>query len=160
MALEAHPHAPDFLRQPLQVLNRPVALLAGNLAVDVALMVEQHVFRHIIDFDPRGRCAFVEVAVFFLNPGVFGDNVIMAVQAFFHRRNSRKIGIGDIGMAVLALDLLDTAVDIVAEWDRLFRTNIRQRRPIEKVQKCTRKNQNEECQQYRYLIFWQRYFPC
>jgi len=34
------------------VLNLPVAFLAGNLAVDVPLMIEQDVFGHIVDFFP------------------------------------------------------------------------------------------------------------
>lgn len=57
-----------------------------------------------------------------LNPGMIFNNVVMAVQTLFHRRNARVIGIGHIGMAVLALDLLDAAVNRVAEGNRLLRS--------------------------------------
>ena len=46
----------------------------------------------------------------------------MAVQTFFHCRYSGMIGIGHIRVAILTLDLLDTAVHIVAERDGLFRS--------------------------------------
>ena len=49
-------------------------------------------------------------------------NIVMAVQTLFHRGNARVIGVGNIGMAVLALDLLDAAVNRVAERNRLLRS--------------------------------------
>ena len=52
MARDAFVHAPVFVRQPLQVLDLAMAFLAGDLAVDMALMVEQHVFGHVVDFNP------------------------------------------------------------------------------------------------------------
>ena len=100
-----------------------MALLAGNLAVDMALMVEEHMLGYVIDFYPRCRCLGVEITVFYLNPRVLGDDVVVTVQAFFHRRYSRVVGISYIGMAVLALYLFDAVVHIVAKRDRLFRTD-------------------------------------
>ena len=100
-----------------------MALLAGNLAVDMALMVEEHMLGYVIDFYPRCRCLGVEIAVFYLNPRVLGEDVVVTVQAFSHRRHSRVIGISYIGMAVLALYLFDAVVNIVAKRDRLFRTD-------------------------------------
>jgi len=99
-----------------------VALLAGNLAVDMTLMVEQHMFGHIIDFYPGGGGLVVEVPMFDFNPRVLFDNVVVAVQTLFHRRHPRVVGITHIGVTVLALYLFDTAVHIVAERDRLFRS--------------------------------------
>ena len=60
--------------------------------------------------------------MFFLNPRIFDDNVVVAMQAFFHRRQPRMVGVCHIGVAILALNLFDAAVDIVAEGDRLLRT--------------------------------------
>jgi hypothetical protein len=52
MAFDANPHAPDLIGKPLQVLNLPVAHLAGHLAVDVALVVEKDMLGDIIHLDP------------------------------------------------------------------------------------------------------------
>ena len=69
----------------------------------------------------------VEVFVLLLDPGMLFDDIVMAVQTLFHRRNARLIGICNIGMTVLALDLLDPAVNGMAERDRLFRSEIAHR---------------------------------
>ena len=122
MTFQAHPHTPLLGRKPLKVFYRAVAFPAGNFAVDVALMIEQHVFGHVVHLDPGRGGLGVEIFVLLLNPGMFFNNIIVAVQTFFHRRNARKIGIGNVGMAVLALYLLDATVHIVAEGDRLFRS--------------------------------------
>ena len=106
----------------MQVLYLSVTLLAGNLAVDMALMVEEHMLCYVIDLYPWCRCLGIEITVFYLNPRVLGDDVVVTVQAFFHRRHSRVIGISHIGMAVLALYLFDAVVNIVAKRDRLLRT--------------------------------------
>ena len=122
VAFQAHSHPPLLVRQSLNVLNQTVAFLAGNFAVDVPLMIEQDVLGHIVDLFPGSRGLGVEVFVLLLDPGMFFDDVVMAVQTFFHRRNARMIGIGNIGMTVLTLDLLDAAVHRVAERYRLFRS--------------------------------------
>ncbi len=111
----------------MQVFNLLMASTAGNFAVDMTLVVEYDVLGYIVDFYPWCWCLGVEILVFFLNPRMFGNDVIMTVQTFFHRGNARKVGIGHIGMAVLALYLFNTAVDIMAEWDGLFRTDLEQR---------------------------------
>ena len=91
VAFDTNPHAPFLVRQSLNVLNLPVAFLAGNFAVDVPLMVEQDVLGHIVYFHPGGGGLGVEVFVLLLDPGMFFDDVIMAVQTLLHRRNARKI---------------------------------------------------------------------
>jgi hypothetical protein len=40
VTFQAHPHTPLFVRQPVKVLNLPVAFLAGNFTVDMPLMIE------------------------------------------------------------------------------------------------------------------------
>jgi len=61
--------------------------------------------------------------MFLFYPGVVGDNILVAVQALFHSRDSGMIGISHVGVAVLTLDLLDPAVNIMAERDGLLRSN-------------------------------------
>ena len=123
MTRDALIHIPGLMGQPLKVLHLTVAFSAGDFAVNVALVIKQHVFGHIIELYPGRWCFGVKVFVFLFYPGMVGDNIIMAVQAFFHRRDSGMIGIGHIGVAVLALDLLDPAVNIMAERDGLLRSD-------------------------------------
>ena len=111
------------MRQALKVLHLSVTFGTGNFAVDMALVIKQHVFGHIIELYPGRWGVGVKVFVFLFYPGMVDNNIVMAVQTFFHRRYSGMIGIGHIGMTVLTLDLLDPTVNIVAERDRLLRSN-------------------------------------
>ena len=122
VAFQAHPHTPFLVRQALVVLNLSVAFLAGDFAVDVPLVIEQNMLGHIVDFFPGRGCFCVVIFMLLLNPGMLFDDIVMAVQTLFHRWDARVIGIGNIGMAVLALDLLDAAVNRVAERNRLLRS--------------------------------------
>ena len=120
MAFDALAHAPDFGRQALLILNLAMTFLAGDFFVYVALMVEKNVLGHIVDFIPRYRRAGIEITVLLAYPRMGGNYIVMAMQAFFHRGNTGKIRIRHIGVAVLALNLLDSAVNIVAERYGLF----------------------------------------
>jgi hypothetical protein len=124
MAIDALPHTPYFVRETLRIFHLSVTLPTGYLAVDMALMIKQYMLGHIIYFDPGCGCLGVKIAMLDFNPRVIGNDVIVAVQAFIYRRYSGMVGIGHIGMAILALYLLYTAVDIVTERDRLFRTTV------------------------------------
>ena len=116
-------HVPGLMRQTLKVLHLSVAFGASDFTVDVALVIKQYMFGHIIKLYP-GRWRFgVEVFVFLFDPGMVGDDIIMAVQTFFHRRDSGMIGICHVGVAVLTLDLLDPTVNIMAERDGLLRSD-------------------------------------
>ena len=135
VAFQAHPHPPILGRQPLQVFYQSVAFPAGYFFVDMTLVVEQNVFRHVIYLDPGRRCLSVEILMFLLDLRVFFDYVVVAVQTLFHRRNARKIRVGNVGMAILALDLLDATVHIVAEGNRLFRAETPRRPHPENIDK-------------------------
>jgi hypothetical protein len=123
MTLDALTHIPDFLGQALKVLHLAVTFGAGNFTVNMALVIEEHVLGHIVEFYPRCWRIGVKILVFLFYPGMFGNNIFMAVQAFFHGRYSGVIGIGHVGVAVLTLDLFDSTVNIVAEGNRLLRSN-------------------------------------
>ena len=91
VTFQAHSHAPIFVRQSLNVLNLTVAFLAGNFTVDMALMIEQDMLGHIVDFFPGSGGLAIEILMLLLDPGMFFDDIIMAVQTLFHRRNARKV---------------------------------------------------------------------
>ena len=123
MAIDTLPHKPSLGGQALRIFHLTMTLPAGNLAVDMTLMIKQHMFRDIINFHPGGRCLGVEITMFHFNPRVIGNDVIVAVQAFLYRRDSWMVGIGHIRVAVLTLNLFDPTVNIVAEGNRLLRSN-------------------------------------
>lgn len=144
MAFDTLTHAPVLVRQSMQGFNLSMTFPAANLTIDVALMIEQYMFCHIINFYPGCWRLRIKVAVLYLDPRMFGDDVVMAVQTLFHRRQSWKIGVCNIRVAVLTLYLLDAAVHIVAERDRLLRADVGQWRIIEKIDEYTRKDQDEK----------------
>ena len=121
MALDAFPHAPVLIRQPLHVLDFSVTFPAGNAGVDMALMIEKYMLGYIIHLNPGGWGLRVEIRVLFLDLRVLLNDIIVTVQAFFHWGYARKMWVGDVGVAVLALYLFYAAVYIMAEGDRLFR---------------------------------------
>ena len=135
VAFHTHSHPPILGRQPLKVFYQSVAFPAGDFFVDMTLVVEQNVFRYVVYLHPGRGGLGVEIPVLLLDPGMFFDDIVMAVQTLSHRRNSREIGIGNVGVAILALDLLDATVDIVAEGNRLFRTETARRPRPENIDK-------------------------
>jgi hypothetical protein len=62
--------------------------------------------------------------VLLLDLRVIGNDVLVTVKAFFHRRYAWIGGAGHIGVAELALDLFHSCVDPVAERDRLLRAQV------------------------------------
>ena len=137
-------HVPGFMRQALRFPHLTVTFLTGNFFINMALVIKQHVFGHIIYFYPWCRCIGVEVFVFLFYPGVVGNNIVVAVQAFFHRRDSGMIGIGHEGVAVLTLDLLDPAVDSMAEWNRLLRSDVAIRKLVKKESKYRNRQHGDQ----------------
>ena len=129
----------------MKVFHRSVAFPAGNFTVDMPLMIEQHMLGHIVYLHPGGGCLRVEILVLLLDPGMFFDDVVVAVQTLFHRRNSWKVRVSHIRVTVLALDLLDAAVHIVAEGDRLFRSERRYRPQPENIDEGDRGQNGDQC---------------
>jgi hypothetical protein len=58
-------HEKDLALDPVHVLDLAVALLAGDLFSDVALMVEQDVFGQVVRFFPWRGGAGIVIAVLF-----------------------------------------------------------------------------------------------
>ena len=91
VAFQTHSHPPILERQALQIFNLTVAFQAGDLFVYMALVVEQYVFCHIVYLDPGSRSLGIEIFVLFLDLRVFFNNIIVAVQTLFNRRDAREI---------------------------------------------------------------------
>ncbi len=112
-----------------------MAFFTFDVLFNMPLMIEQNVFGNIEDFFPGGRRPGVKIFMFLLNPGVIGNDVLVTVQAFFNRGNSRMNRPFHIRMAEPALDGLDTRMDPVAERDRLLGTDSGGRRHVKKIEK-------------------------
>ena len=116
-----------FELNPLETINRlhlTVTLFANDLFLDVSFVVEKNVLREIIHFDPGRRIPGIEVFMLLLDLRVIGDDVLVTVKAFFYRRDAGEMGTAHIGMTEFTLDLLDSAMNPVAERDRLLRAQV------------------------------------
>ena len=143
MAFETLAHTPVFSRQAVLIFHQTVTLSAGHFFVDVPLVVEENVLGNVVDFFPWCGAPGIKIAVFLPYPWMLGNDVVMAVQTLFHRWNTRKIGVGHIGVAVLTLYLLDANVNIVAERYGLLRSHCIGRYSIEYKQEAGREKQRK-----------------
>jgi hypothetical protein len=75
--------------------------------------------------------------------GMFGNNVIVAIETFFHRRDPGMNGVTHVWMTELALNFLYTGMQPMAERDRLFRTDFESRRRVKIIKKHP--NENNTC---------------
>jgi len=123
VTFNAESHFKSFSRNSIQGFDLSMAFLTFDFLFNMPLMVEQNVFRNVEDFFPGCRRPGVKIFMFLLNPWVIGDDVLVTVQAFFNRGDSRMNRPFDIRMAELALDRLDTGMDPVAEGNRLQRSD-------------------------------------
>jgi len=137
MTFNAKSHFKTSLCKPVDRLHRTVALPTFDRAVDVPLVVKQHVLCDQIDFYPRRGCSGIVIPVFFLYPGMIRDDIFVAMKALSHRRKSGMIGISDIGMTITAFYFFYTGMHLVAEWDGLFGADIHLPVCVEKIHKCS-----------------------
>jgi hypothetical protein len=91
VAFQTHPHPPLLVRQSVKVFNQAVTFPARNFAVDMPLMIEQNVLSYVIHLDPGGGGLRVKILMLLLDPGMFFDNIVMAMQTLFHRWNAGVI---------------------------------------------------------------------
>jgi len=115
MTFKAKSHFKASLLESVHRLHFTMAFYTLDIAVDMSLMVKKDVLCHQVDLNPwRGRFRIV-VSMFFLNPRMICDDVIVAVKTFFHRGESREIGITDVGMTISTVNLLHPGMHLMAE---------------------------------------------
>ena len=146
VTINTESHFKTVTLEPVHGLHRAVALLTGNLLPYVALMIEQYVLRKVVHPLPWSGRLGVEIPVLFLDPGMIGNDVLVAVKTLFHRWQSRVIGIFDIGMAKLTLNLLYPHMNLMTERNRLFGTYVGGV-PIKKVKEQDDGKGGEECEE-------------
>jgi hypothetical protein len=134
MARNAKPHLEFCVLEPVHGLHLAMTLFAKDFLFDVPFVVEKDMLRQIIHLDPGGRCLGVEIMVLFLDLRVIGNDVFVAVEAFFHSRDPWERGAAHIRVTELALDFLHSRVDPVAEGDRLLRAKALDRHEIKKIE--------------------------
>jgi len=133
VTLDAKFHFKTDALEPVHGFHIPVAFLAGEFFHDMPLVVEKYVLRNVVDLDPWGRRLCIEIVVLLLNLGMFGDNVLMAVQTFLHWRNPRECRTTHVRVTELTLNLFHPGMNPVAERDGLGRADIFYRRNVEIV---------------------------
>jgi len=136
MTFDTKSHSETNFLNAVHGFHCTVAVLTRNLFFNVSLVIEKDVLRNIVDFYPgRWRLGMV-VPVLFFDPGMIGNNIVMAIEAFIDRRYPRERGTGDVGMAKFALDRFYPSMNAVAEGYGLFRADVGCRWRVEKIEKC------------------------
>ncbi len=149
VAADAEFHVKCFSLYAVKRLHFAMAFRARNLFLNVPLVIEQNMFGQIIGFFPGRRRSRVEIPVFFLYPEMIGNNVFVAMQAFFNRRKTRMPGITHIRVAILALNVFDPGMDPMTEGNRLLRPDIGSGRIVEEKQKARHEHGAEKRHQGR-----------
>jgi hypothetical protein len=124
VAINTESHLEAMTLEPVHGLHRAVALLTSNFLPYVALMIEQYMLGKVVHPLPWSRRLGVEIPVLFLDPGMVGNDVLVTVQALFHRWQARVIGVAHIGVTVKALYFLDPHMNLMTERNRLFGTYV------------------------------------
>jgi hypothetical protein len=128
---EAHFEIHAF--DPVHGFYFPMALGASNLLLNMPLVVKNHMLSQIIGLSPRRGCLRIEILMLFLYFGMISNDVFMAIEALFHRRQPRMFGAPHIGVTELTLDKLYTRMEMVAKRYGLFRAHIPGRHDVEKI---------------------------
>ena len=84
MAVNTESHLEAMTLEPVLGLHSTMTLLTGEIFPYVSLMIKQYMLRKVVHFLPRSGGLVVEVPVFFLNPGVVGNDVLVTVETLFH----------------------------------------------------------------------------
>jgi hypothetical protein len=152
VTLDAKFHFKTDSFEPVHSFHIPVAFIAGEFFLDMPLVVEKYVLRNVVDLDPWGRRLGIEIVVLLLNLGMFGDNVLMAVQTFLHWRNPRECRTTHVRVTELTLNLFHSGMNPMAERYGLCRTDVGCRWNIEIVEKSQHKKDAAADKEQRSLI--------
>ena len=133
---------------PVHGFHFAVTFLAFDLAVYMALVIKQDMLGQIIDLPPRRGGFCVKILMFFLNPGVIGNDIIMAMKTFFDRRQPGVIGTIHVRVAVPALDVFNPCMHPVAEGNGLFRADACCRRHVKIIEEKDRRQQTAAAEKY------------
>jgi hypothetical protein len=126
--LETHPF------YPVHGFHCPMALGAGNLLLDMPFVVEDHVLSQVIGLSPRRGRPGIEIPMLLFDLWVIGNNVLVAIEALFHRRHTWVFGATHVGVTELTLDLLHTRMHLVAEGYGLLRAHIQNGGHVKQIQ--------------------------
>ena len=135
MTADAKPHLKFYGTQAIHGLHLPMALRAVQTGpFDVGNVIEINEIRHPIDPHPGYRLFGFIVLPLFPDLRVLGDNVLMAVETFFHGRNPGIRRSFRIRMAVPAVDLLYPGMNSMAEIDGLLRAKPLSRKAVIEIE--------------------------
>ena len=134
VTVKAKPHLKIDWEEPVEGFDRAVAFGAVEFGpLDMGDVVEEDKVRNPVNPDPGNRLSAIKMLLFLYDLGVMGNDVLMTVEALFHRRNPRVGGALHAGMAKPAGNLLHPGMDPVAEVNGLLGADISLRIEIVKV---------------------------
>jgi len=122
VALNAKSHFKIDAADSVHAFNFTVTLTAVDIFPDMSLMFKQNMLGQKIGFSPGYRCPGIKILMLLLYLRMIGNNILMTVQAFLHRRDSWKRGPVYIRVTEPALNLFYPGVNPVTKGNRLFWT--------------------------------------
>jgi hypothetical protein len=141
---DAESHLKGHPLEPIHGLDLAVALFTNDFFLDVSFVVKKNMLRDVIYFDPWRRHLSIKILMLLLDFRVANNDVLVTVKAFFYRRDAGEMGTTHIGMAELALDLLHPGMHMMAERDRLLRSQVPTGHPVEAIKKRKDQSQRDE----------------
>lgn len=121
MTLDTKSHLKTYPANSIHGFNLSVTLSTLNAFSNMPLVLKKDMLRKKIRLFPGDRRPGVKIVVFLLYFRMVDDDIVMAVQAFLHRRYPRERRPLHIRMAKPALDLFYTRMHLMAERNRLLR---------------------------------------
>lgn len=146
MAFDTESHLEICSSNSIHLLDSAVTLLTGHFLFNMALVIEHDMLGQIVCLDPRSGRIGIKIPMFLQNLWVFGNDVIVAIQTFFHRWNSRMDGSADIRVAKLALNFFYAGMQAVAERYGLLRANVSARWYVKIIEKPCGQKHTDSCQ--------------
>ncbi len=120
VTVDAKSHLEFHGNQAIPFLYIPMAYRTIDVFLDVPLVIELNVIRHIKNPNPGDRIFLLIVQLQLPDLWMLGNDVFMAEQALPHRRNAGLSGSLHKGVAEPTTDSLDPCMDPVAEIYRLL----------------------------------------
>ena len=134
VALDTKPHLKPHSLNAVHGLDQAMTLFTCYTFPDVALVVKEGKFRKIVNLYPWYGSLGLQIFMLSSYLRMIGDNVVMTVETFFHRRYSRKGGASHVRVTKLTGYGFHPRMHVVTKGDGLVGTEAFLRSQVKKVE--------------------------
>lgn len=133
MTLNTKPHLKSYSLDSVHGFNVPMAFSTGQAFSDVALVIEKNELRNVVNLYPRYWRLRFKIPMLLSYFRMVGNNVLVTIEALFHRRYPRKGGAIHIRVTKLTGYSFYSRMNLMAKRYRLIGTKVFFRRKVKKV---------------------------